>query len=68
MEISIIDGQGIRLDSDKNIFIKAGGIVDITSGTDISMLAAGSVVVQQGGTSLVVDDDIAFVGGELRMQ
>jgi len=68
MEISIIDGEGVRIDSDKNIFIKAEGAIDITSGTGVSMLAADSVVVQQGGTSLVVDDDIAFVGGQLRMQ
>jgi len=26
------------------------------------------VVVQQGGTSLVVDDNIAFVGGQMQMQ
>jgi len=68
MEISIIDGEGVRIESDKNIFIKAECDIDITSGTGMSMLAADSVVVQQGGTSLVVDDNIAFVGGELRMQ
>jgi len=68
MEISIIDNEGIRIDSNRNIFIKADGNIDISSGAGLSMLAADSVVVQQGGTSLVIDDNIAFVGGKLRMQ
>jgi len=68
MEISIIDDEGIRIDSNKNIFIKADGNIDISSGAGLSMLAADSVIVQQGGTSLVVDDNVAFTGGKLRMQ
>jgi len=68
MEISIIDGEGIRIDSNKNIFIKTDGNIDISSGAGLSMLAADSVVVRQGGTSLVVDDNIAFIGGQLNMQ
>ena len=68
MEISIIDDEGIRVESNKNIFIKADGDIDITCGAGLSMLASDSVVVQQGSTSLVVDENIAFVGGELRMQ
>jgi len=68
MEISLIDSEGIRIESDKAIFIKAAGSIDISSGAGLSMLADDSVVVQRGGTSLVVDDNIAFVGGKLKMQ
>jgi len=68
MEISIIDGEGIRIDSNKNIFIKADGNIDISCAAGLSMLAGDSVVVQQGGTSFVVDDEISFIGGQLNMQ
>jgi len=68
MEISIIDGEGIRMESNKNIFIKADGNIDISSGAGLSMLAGDSVVVEQSGTCLVVDDNVSLVGGKLRMQ
>ena len=68
MEISIIDGEGIRIESNKNIFVKADGNIDISCAAGLSMLASDSVVVEQGGTCLVVDDDVSFVGGKLRMQ
>jgi len=67
-EVSIVDGEGVRVESSGDILMKADGNVDITSGANVSMLAGDSVVVQQGGTSLVVDDNIAFVGGRLDMQ
>ena len=68
MEIAIIDGEGVRIESDKNIFVKADGNIDISCASGLSMLGGDSVVVEQSGTSLVVDDNVAFVGGKLRMQ
>jgi len=68
MEISIIDGEGIRIESNKNIFVKADGNIDISSAAGLSMLAADSVIVEQSGTCLVVDDNVSLVGGKLRMQ
>ena len=68
MEISIVDGSGVFIESDQAVSVKADGNIDISSSAGISMMAGDSISVQQGGTSLVLDDNISFTGGKLQMQ
>lgn len=69
ISIEIDDAEGIRIISSKEIEIKAKGNVTISS-EDGSMMLAGSdsVNMSQGGASMNLDDDVAFVGAKFRIQ
>lgn len=68
MEISIVDGEGVFIESDQAVSIRADGNIEVTSFSGVSMQGSDSVVVQQGGTNLTLDDNISFAGGKLDMQ
>lgn len=69
MTIEINDNEGITISSDKNIMIEAEDNLTVSS-SDASLLlaASDSLQVKQGGTSMTLDEDIHFTGGEFRIQ
>lgn len=69
MSIELDDNKGITLMCDKSILLKAAGDIDISSTESaLSLFAADSVKIMQGGTALIVDEDISFKGGKLKIQ
>lgn len=67
--ITIHDNSGISIESSKNITMRAKGDISLTSVEQtLTMNAADQVDIGQGGSRLVIDDDIAFKGGKLRME
>lgn len=69
MKIEMSDGNGIQIESDKSILIKADQDVNVISGSASLMLAADtSLVLNQGGTSIQLEDGIRFMGGEFHVQ
>lgn len=69
MSISILDKEGIVLESDKSITISAKKDVDITSTHSVlTLMASEQVEIKQGGTALILDDNIELKGGKLKMQ
>lgn len=69
MSVQIIDGEGIRIVSDKDISLIAGGSMTVSSENE-SLIIAGteSVDIMQGGTGLHMDSNIVFTGGKFRIQ
>lgn len=67
--IKIIDGEGIKIVSNKNISIQAGADMTLSS-EKASLMIAGttSVDVKQGGAGLHLDDNVIFSGGKFRIQ
>lgn len=67
--IEMTDQEGIRIISDHSVMLEAAEDITITSNTG-SLLAAGasSVSFQQKGTSIELENDISFVGGNLKIQ
>lgn len=67
--IEMTDKEGIRIISAHSIMLEATEDLTITSNTG-SLLAAGasSVSFQQKGTSIELENDISFVGGNLKIQ
>lgn len=69
MSIELDDQKGILLTCDKSVLIKAIGDIDISSSeSTLSLFAADSVKIMQGRTALIVDEDISFKGGKLKIQ
>lgn len=67
--IILHDENGILIESDKDIVMRAEGDISLTSMEQTLLLnAADKIDICQGGTQLTVDDDIAFKGGKLRME
>lgn len=67
--ITIHDKSGISIESSKNITMRAKGDISLTSVEQtLTMNAADQIDIGQGGSRLVIDDDIAFKGGKLRME
>lgn len=69
MIVEMNDNEGITISSDKNIVIEAEDNLTLSS-TNASLLlaASDSLRVKQGGTSMTMDEDIHFTGGEFRIQ
>ncbi|WP_277408563.1 contractile injection system protein, VgrG/Pvc8 family [Lacrimispora xylanisolvens] len=68
-QITIHDKKGISIESSKNITMRAKGDISLTSMEQtLTMNAADQIDIGQGGSRLVIDDDIAFKGGKLRME
>lgn len=69
MSISLKDGQGINVVSDKDVNISAGNNVTLASqGGSLSVAGSSGVKLSQGGTGIQLDSNIVFSGGEFRIQ
>lgn len=69
MSISLLDKEGIIIESDKSITICADADIEIASNKEtVTVLASEEVNISQGSTSLVIDDNIQFKGGKLKME
>lgn len=69
MSIEIIDDEGILIESDKSITIKAKeniGIISMEQGVEMS--APEKIAFQQGSTMLELADEISVHGGRVNMQ
>lgn len=69
MRLEMNDSEGITLSSDKDIVIEAEDNLTLSSADESVLIAAADILqVKQGGTSMTLDDDIYFTGGEFRIQ
>ena len=69
MKIQMTDGKGISIESDGSINIGAKGDIRIQSADSSIVIGAdSSLTLAQGGTSIQLDKDIQFQGGQLRIQ
>lgn len=69
MSIAIIDDEGIFIESDKSITIKAKETIGIISDEQgIQMAAPEKIAFQQGQTTLELADDVIVQGGRVNMQ
>lgn len=69
MKIAMIDGEGIRIESDKSIMINADKDISIISTESALMFSAEKVItLKQGEVQVQIDKDINFMGGEFRVQ
>lgn len=69
MKIEMIDGEGIHIESDRDISIGSGESLNIISRNGSLILAADSVLeLNQGETSIQLEDGIQFMGGEFHVQ
>ena len=69
MSIEIVDDEGILIESDKSITIKAKeniGTISMEQGVEMS--APEKIAFQQGNTMLELADDINVQGGRVNMQ
>lgn len=69
MMVEMNDSEGITITSDKDIVIEAEDNLTISSGNASLLIAANDLLqVKQGGTSMTLNGDISFTGGEFRIQ
>ncbi|MDR2888969.1 MAG: phage late control D family protein [Lachnospiraceae bacterium] len=70
MMIELSDGSGIKIISDKDIVMQAEQNMTIASqGASLLLAAQEHLQLKQGdGTTMTLKEDIAFTGGEFRMQ
>lgn len=69
MMVEMNDKDGITISSDKDIMIEAADNLTVSSANASLLLAAEDILqVKQGGTTMTLDDDIYFTGGEFRIQ
>lgn len=69
MRLEMNDKEGITISSDKDVVIDAKDNLTISSANASLMIAAkDKVQVRQGSTSMTLDGDIYFTGGEFRIQ
>lgn len=67
--IELTDEEGIHIVSGHSIMLEAAEDILLTSDTG-SMIIAGdsSVNLRQKGTSIQLDNEISFIGGNLKIQ
>ncbi len=69
MMVEMNDSEGIMITSDKDIVIDAKDNLTIASNNASLLIAANNILqVKQGGTSMTINKDISFTGGEFRIQ
>lgn len=69
LRVELLDNEGILIESDKAVQINADGDLTVSSqNASVTIAASEQVIIQQGGTSLIMDKDISFTGGDFRMQ
>jgi len=68
MSISLLDDEGIRIVSDKNIYIESEEAIQIISANnDISVYAPNEILLQQGETVTQIRENIAFAGAQVHV-
>lgn len=69
MTVEMNDSEGIMITSDRDIVVEAKENLTISSNSASLLIAAEDrLQVRQGGTSMTLSGDIAFTGGEFRIQ
>lgn len=69
MSVEIHDNNGITLESDKEITIKAKDNIGIISGEQgVQMVAAEKIILEQGETVMELMDHVKMSGGQVNMQ
>lgn len=69
MSISLMDDEGIRIVSDKDVFIQSDKLIQIVSTeNNISVLAPDEILLKQGETITQIRENIAFAGAQVRME
>lgn len=69
MSIEIIDEEGIRIESDKSVVIKAKDNIELVSSEQsIGITAPEKIVLEQGQTVLQLEEDVSISGGLVNMQ
>ncbi len=69
MSIEILDEEGIRITSDKSIFIKSDEAIQIASlEQSVSVIAPESIVLEQGQTKMTIQDEIHLDGAQVHIK
>ena len=68
MSVSLTDGKGISINSDSRIIIQSGeGIEIVSNSASVEIAGTNYVSLQQGGTAIMIDDNISFSGAQIKM-
>lgn len=68
MSIEILDREGIRIISDKNITIQAADAVEITSANSkLELYASDNILLKQGNTQMNMDGEMRLNGARLNL-
>lgn len=68
MSIEMLDDEGIKIVSNKDVMFKAKGAVEVKSNSGaIDMSADKSILMQQGASQLELKDKITMKGGKINM-
>lgn len=68
MTIKLEDGEGILIESNKDVNIIAEGDMVLSSKASVMIAGTESVEVNQSGTGITLNKDILFNGSEFRIQ
>lgn len=69
MSIEILDEEGIRITSDKSVFIKSDEAIQIASlEQSVSVIAPESIVLEQGQTKMTIQDEIHLDGAQVHIE
>ena len=60
MTIKLVDGEGILIESNKDVNIIAEGDMVLSSKASVMIAGTDSVEVNQGGTGITLNKDIFF--------
>lgn len=69
--ISIVDGEGIRLETPNNITIRSDAdviIETVAENSTMKVQAGESITLQQGAAKIMMKDDITFEGAKLDLE
>ncbi len=67
LSVELLDEEGIRIDSDKNITISAVEDVEIKSSGSVDMSAGRSILLKQGAARIKMEKEIDIGGGKIYM-
>ena len=68
LSVDLVDGTGIRINSDKKISMRAKGAIDIVSQSgNVNIHGSRSVDVQQGAAQIQMKEAIEITGGKINM-
>lgn len=69
LKIELSDNDGINIESDKSITISGNNDVTVSS-SEASLIISGtkSIFLNQDGTSIKLEEDLNFTGGEFKIQ
>lgn len=68
MSIEILDNEGIRITSDKNLTLQASDSIEITSASSkLELYAKENIILQQGNTQMNMDGEMRMYGARLNL-